>query len=141
MTRFIRQATLTLALLLVASAASAQRVAAPARGNPAADPALAKHYLLTDLTGRWRHTSPGMGVMNLTLNPNGTYTFSQAKDGKTKNLSGEYAFSDGASGRSDLVLFSGPRAPKKTPVVRWSFTKGSSTAIMTLRNRIFQRVG
>ena len=140
MTRFIRQAILTLALLLVASAASAQRVAAPARGNPAADPALAKHYLLTDHAGRWRHSSPGMGVMTLTLNPNGTYAFSQVKDGKTKNLAGEYAFSDGASGRSDLLLFSGPRAPKKAPAVRWAFTRAQAPTMMTLRNRIFQRV-
>ena len=140
MTRFIRQAVLSLALLLVASAAQAQRVAAPARGNPAADPTLARPYILTDQPGRWRHTSPGMGVMNLTLNPNGTYAFSQVKDGDTKNLSGEYAFIDGAGGRSDLLLFSGPRAAKKAPAVRWSFVKGSSPAIMTLRSRIFQRV-
>ena len=140
MTRFTRQALLTLALLLVASAAQAQRVAAPARGNAAADPTLAKHYLLRDHAGRWRHTSSAMGVLNLTLNPNGTYTFSQVKDGDTKNLSGEYAFIDGASGRSDLLLFSGPRAAKKTPAVRWSFVKGTSPTIMTLRSRIFQRV-
>ena len=140
MTRFTRQALLTLALLLVATAASAQRVAAPARANAAADPTLARHYLLTDHAGRWRHTSPAMGVLHLTLNANGTYTFAQVKDGKTKNLSGEYAFSDGASGRSDLLLFSGPRAANKAPVVRWSFVKGTSPAIMTLRNRFFQRV-
>ena len=141
MTRFTRQAVLTLALLLVATAAQAQRVAAPARGNPAADPSLAKHYLLTEQVGKWRHTSPAMGVLNITLNPNGTYTFSQVKDGKTKNLSGEYAFIDGNAGRSDLLLFSGPRAAKKAPAVRWSFTKGTTRAIMTLRSRIFQRVG
>jgi hypothetical protein len=80
-----------------------------------------------------------MGVLNITLNPNGTYTFSQVKDGKTKNLSGEYAFIDGANGRSDLLLFSGPRAAKKTPAVRWSFTRGTTPTIMTLRSRIFQR--
>ena len=141
MTRFIRQAVLTLALLLAATAASAQRVAAPARANAAADPSLAKHYLLTDQVGKWRHTSPAMGVLNVSLNSNGTYTFSQVKDGKTKNLSGEYAFIDGNGGRTDLLLFSGPRAAKKTPAVRWSFVKGTNRAIMTLRSRIFQRVG
>ena len=137
MTRSIRQALILGALLLIGTSASAQRVNAPNRGGGE----LAQHYLLVDQAGQWRHTSPAMGTLTLTLKADGTYQFAQVKDGKTKRLTGEYGFLDAPAGRrgTDLLLFSGPRAAKKTPSVRWSFVK-SGNSVISLRNRIFQRI-
>jgi hypothetical protein len=134
MTHLLRRAVLTGALLLAATAAHAQRVAAPARAG------LPQHYLLSDNAGTWTHSSAAMGELSLTLNPDGTFRFAQAKSGQTKRLAGEYAFMDDRRSKSgtDLLLFSGPRASGKTPSVRWSYSKAGKDAII-LRDRYFFR--
>ena len=131
MTRILRQAALVCTLLLAATAASAQRVPAPARAGTAG------HYLLADHAGTWTHSSPALGELTLTLGSNGVYRFSQVKAGTTKRLAGEYAFVD-ERGRTDLLLFSGPRAAKKEPSVHWSYSR-SGKDLISLRNRLFAR--
>jgi hypothetical protein len=131
MTQLYRQAVLILTLMIAATTVHAQRVAAPARSG------VSGHYLLSDNVGTWRHTSAALGDLTITLGSNGVYRFSQVKDGKTKRLAGEYAFVD-ERGRTDLLLFSGPRAPKKQPSVRWSYSK-TGKDLITLRNRLFYR--
>ena len=131
MTRILRQAALVCTLLVGGTSAHAQRVAAPARAGTAS------HYLLADNVGTWTHASPALGQLTLTLGSNGVYRFAQVKAGTTKNLAGEYAFVD-ERGRTDLLLFSGPRAAKKEPSVRWSYSK-SGKDLISLRNRLFAR--
>ena len=135
MKRFVQRAVLGAALILSASLAEAQRIAAPAR------PGTAQHYLLADRAGSWRHTSPALGELTVTLGTNGTYRFAQVKAGKTKRLAGEYAFVANPRGLTgtDLLLFSGPRAADKQPAVKWSFAAAGKDG-MVLRRRSFFRV-
>jgi hypothetical protein len=133
MTRFLGQVLLATILLLAAGTAHAQKVPAPAR------PGVAQHYLLTQHVGVWRHSSSAMGNLTLTLGSNGTYRFEQVKGSDTKRIAGEYAFMDAPGGtRTDLLLFSGPRAADKMPSVRWSYSSSGKDA-MTLRSRAFYR--
>ncbi|MBW3630631.1 MAG: hypothetical protein KY464_15215 [Gemmatimonadetes bacterium] len=134
MKRLLQRAVLGAALVLAASAAQAQKVAAPAR------PGTAQHYLLVDRAGNWRHASPALGELAITLETNGTYRFTQTKAGKTKRLAGEYAFVDNPRSQTgaDLLLFSGPRAANKQPAVKWSFAASGKDG-MVLRSRAFYR--